>query len=101
MNYLPRLYQEFGPRFPAVADAYDALAQSCHEWGPLDTKARRLVKLGIAVGMNSEGAVRSHARRALDEGVSSDEVRHAVLMALTTAGFPSMMAAMKWVDGVR
>lgn len=100
MSYLPEVYQEFKHKFPELAKAYDALAASCHQWGPLDEKTRQLIKLGIAIGMGSEGAVRSHARRALAEGVSLEELRHAVLMTLTTAGFPPMIAAMKWVEEV-
>jgi len=69
-------------------------------WGPLDEKARRLIKLGIAIGLSSEGGVKSHARRALEEGMTAEELRHAVLLAFTTAGFPTMIAAMKWVDEV-
>ena len=100
MNYLPEIYKEFKQQFPEVAKAYDALAASCHEWGPLDEKTRRLVKLGVAIGLSSEGGVRSHTRRALQEGISPDELRHAVLMGVTTAGFPTTMAAMKWVEAV-
>jgi 4-carboxymuconolactone decarboxylase len=100
MGYLPEIYKEFNQQFPEVAKAYDAIAASCHDWGPLDKKTRRLVKLGIAIGLSSEGAVRSHARRALQEGISPDELRHSALMALTTAGFPAMIASMKWVDEV-
>jgi len=58
------------------------------------------VKLGIAIGLSSEGAVRSHSRRALQEGISPNELRHAAIMALTTAGFPAMIASMKWVEEV-
>ena len=61
---------------------------------------RRLVKLGIAVGLCSEGSVRSHARRALEIGITPDEIRYAVLLSLTTIGFPEMNAAMKWVNTV-
>ncbi len=100
VSYLPGVYQEFRRRFPEVAKSYDALADTCHQGGPLDEKTRRLVKLGVAIGVSSEGGVRSHTRRALAEGVSADELRHAALMALTTAGFPTMMAAMKWIDEV-
>ena len=100
MTYLPDTYKGFKQQFPEVAKAYDELAVKCHGWGPLDAKTRRLIKLGIAIGLNSEGGVRSHARRALDEGITTDELRHAVLVALTTAGFPTMIAAMKWVDEV-
>ncbi|TET41868.1 MAG: carboxymuconolactone decarboxylase family protein [Dehalococcoidia bacterium] len=100
MGYLPEIYREFNKQFPEVAKAYDVLAASCHQWGPLDEKTRRLIKLGIAIGLSSEGAVRSHARRALEDGISPDELRHTVLMALTTAGFPTMIASVKWVEEV-
>ena len=100
MTYLPDIYKEFKQEFPDIAKAYDELAVKCHGWGPLDEKTRRLVKLGIAIGLSSEGGVRSHARRALEEGVTADELRHAVLVALTTAGFPTMIASMKWVNKV-
>jgi 4-carboxymuconolactone decarboxylase len=100
MTYLPDVYKEFQQQFPEIAKSYDELALKCHGWGPLNEKTRRLIKLGIAIGLNSEGGVRSHARRALAEGVTADELRHAVLLAFTTAGFPTMIAAMKWVDKV-
>jgi 4-carboxymuconolactone decarboxylase len=100
VSYLPEVYRDFKKQFPRVAEAYDALSESCNKQGPLHKKYQRLIKLGIAIGINSEGAVRSHARRALGEKISADELRHAVLMAGTTAGFPTMIAAMKWVEEV-
>ncbi len=100
MTYLPDVYREFQQKYPEIVKAYDELALKCHCWGPLDEKTRRLIKLGIAIGLNSEGGVRSHARRALEEGASADELRHVVLLAFTTAGFPTMIAAMKWVETV-
>lgn len=100
MDYLPDVYKGFGEKFPEIKEAYDALGVRCNESGPLDRRSRRLVKLGVAIGLGSEGGVRSHARRALDEGVAVAELRHAVLMAITGAGFPAMIAAMQWVDEV-
>ena len=99
-GYLPEIYQEFIKSYPGISKTYDMLAKECHKAGPLDKKTLQLIKLGIAIGMNSEGSVRSHARRALQEGVTPDEIRHAVLMAFTTAGFPYMIAAYKWVEEV-
>ena len=100
MNYLPDIYKEFQQQFNEIARAYDELAVKCHGWGPVDEKTRRLIKLGVAAGLNSEGGVRSHARRALEEGITPDELRHTVLLAFTTAGFPTMIASMKWVNEV-
>jgi 4-carboxymuconolactone decarboxylase len=99
MVYLPEVYKGFKKHFPKIAGDYDKLAVSCNK-GPLDEKTREMVKLGIAIGLSSEGAIKSHTRRALAAGGTAEEVRQAALLALTTAGFPSMIAAMKWVDEV-
>jgi 4-carboxymuconolactone decarboxylase len=67
---------------------------------PLDERTARLVKLGIAGGAQAEGAVRSHARRALSERESREEVRHVGLLALTTIGFPHTVAGLRraWLN---
>lgn len=93
-------FKQFGQKFPAVMKAYEALGTATQEAGPLEIKSRALVKLAIAIGAGREGAVHSHTRRALEAGCTSAEIRHAVLLATTTLGFPGMMAALSWVDDV-
>ena len=68
--------------------------------GPLDARARRLVKPGVAVGTQAEGAVRSHVRKARDEGLAPAEIEHAILLSLTTVGFAAMIASLKWAREV-
>ena len=80
--------------------AYEALSRATAEAGPLDARLRELVKLSLAIGAWREGAVHSHVRRALAEGCTDGEIRHVVLLAITTLGFPNMMAAMTWVEDV-
>jgi alkylhydroperoxidase/carboxymuconolactone decarboxylase family protein YurZ len=96
-EFLPFSYKRLRKEFPEVEKEYDRLAKKCHASGPLNEKMRRLIKLGIAIGSESEGAIKSHARRALAIGVTPDEIRHAVLLGLTTIGFPKMIAALNWV----
>jgi len=93
---LPEIFEEFTRDFPAAADAYQQLGDVVHSAGPLDARSRRLVKPGIAVGVGSEGGVRSQVRKALAEGLSRAEIEHAILLGLTTAGFPAMIAALQW-----
>jgi 4-carboxymuconolactone decarboxylase len=100
MEYLPDVYQHFEHAFPQVHSAHQDLAKACYESGPLDERTARLVKLGIAVGAQAEGAVRSHARRALTEGESREQVRHVGLLALTTIGFPHTVAGLSWIEEV-
>ena len=78
---------------PQVARIYDTLAIE----GPLDAKTRRLVKIAVAAGLASEGAVRHHAHKAVHEGVPLDEVRHAIALALTIAGQDATQAV-RWVE---
>lgn len=99
-EYLPDVYLSFRERFPDVASATDQLGASLDEAGPLDARERRLVKLGIAIGALADGAVRSNVRKALGDGATPDEIRHVAALALTTAGLPTTVAALSWVDEV-
>lgn len=100
MEKLPGAYTRLRENHPAIAEAYDRLGSACMEAGPLDAKTRALVKLGISIGGRLEGAVHAHARKALRAGASPDELRHAALLAMTTAGFPSAVAATSWIEEV-
>jgi alkylhydroperoxidase/carboxymuconolactone decarboxylase family protein YurZ len=98
--YLPKVYEKFSGKFPEVLKDYKQLGQTCREAGPLDQKCQDLIKLGIAIGANSRGAVMSSTRKALESGATKEEIAHAVLLSLTTTGFPNMIAALQWVDSV-
>jgi 4-carboxymuconolactone decarboxylase len=98
--YLPKVYERFKTQFPDVFNNYKQLGIATRQVGPLDEKIQDLIKLGIAMGANSRGGVMSSTRKAISAGASEDEVRHAVLLTLTTTGFPNMISAMRWVDEV-
>jgi len=100
MRKLPERFLEFTKAFPQIAAAYENLAGECHNAGSLNKRDRALVRLGIAIGSGMEGSVHSQVRKALDEGLQPDEIRHAFLLALTAIGFPRMMAAMTWADDI-
>ena len=98
--YMPNIYEKFSEKLPDNSKDYEQLGVSCQSAGPLARKIQDLVKLGIAIGANSEGAVRSHTRKALDSGATTEEILHIVTLSLTTSGFPNMIAAMGWVTEV-
>jgi len=94
---LPATAGTFADSHPDVWDAYSDLGAACAAAGPLDDETRRLVKLALAIGAESEGAVHSHVRRGLDEGLTADELRHVAALAIPTLGFPQAMAARSWI----
>jgi alkylhydroperoxidase/carboxymuconolactone decarboxylase family protein YurZ len=98
--YLPKTYEDFSDKFPEILKDYQQLGKSCREVGPLKEKCQDLIKLGIAIGVNSRGSVMSSVRKALTSGSTPEEITHAVLLSLTTTGFPNMIAALDWVNEV-
>ena len=98
MAKLPKAFESFRSRYRSVYDAYEILGGTAHEAGPLDQKTRELVKLGMAVGGRLEGAVRSHAHRALEAGATPQEIEHVILLAITTSGLPTAVAAFTWIE---
>jgi AhpD family alkylhydroperoxidase len=100
MAKLPTPYTRFAKTYKRVWQAYDELGAAAHGVGPLPTKTRELVKLGMAIGARMEGAVHAHTRRALEAGATSAEIRHAAILAITTLGFPVAMAALTWVEDI-
>lgn len=98
--HIPKLYENFSKNFPQVLKDLKQIGKTCRESGPLPPKYQDLINLGIAVGANSRGSVMSQTRKAIEAGATREEIEHAVLLSLTTTGFPNMMAAMGWVGEV-
>jgi alkylhydroperoxidase/carboxymuconolactone decarboxylase family protein YurZ len=96
----PGFYLSLSRKHPQYLAAVEALGQAVRESGPLDSKLLHLVQLAAAAAIRSEGAVHSHARRALAEGVTPDEIRHAVIALTSTIGFPNVTASLSWCEDV-
>ena len=100
MANLPSFYSAFREAHPEVVRAYEALGDATRAAGPLPARQAELVKLALAAGARLEGAVHSHARRALEQGASPEELRHLSLLAITTLGFPAAMATRALIEDV-
>ena len=100
MSKPPKFYARFKDDYPEVASAYESLGDETRDAGPLSPAQSALVKLALASGARIEGAVHSHVRRALDAGVSPEEIRHVPLLAITTLGFPTAMKIRALIEDV-
>lgn len=96
----PNAYLQLKKKHPEYMCAVEALGLAIQQAGPLGEAVTHLVQLGAAAAIRSEGAVHSHVRRALEAGVSSQEIHHALLSVTGTIGFPNVMAALSWADDV-
>lgn len=93
---LPSTAGEFAEDYPEIWTQYADLGEACAEAGPIDDETKRLVKLALAIGAQSEGATHSHVRRGLDEGIDPGTLEHVATLSIPTIGFPQAMAALSW-----
>jgi 4-carboxymuconolactone decarboxylase len=96
----PGTYRQLKNQHADYMNALEALGAAARRAGPLEEKVAQLVQLGAAAAIRSEGAVHSHARRALALGVTAIEIRHALISLTSTIGFPTVSAALSWADDV-
>ncbi|MEQ8965908.1 MAG: carboxymuconolactone decarboxylase family protein [Azospirillaceae bacterium] len=97
---LPKGAARVAEAYPELWRAYQDLGEAAAGTGPLSARERRLAKLALAIGAGSQGAVHSHVRRAVEEGIEPAALRQTALLAVTTLGFPQAVAALTWVEDI-
>jgi len=95
---VPPFVGDFRTTHPEIWEAFNALADRCHNGGPLDEKTRRLVKVALSIGAGLEGGTHSAVRNARAAGITDEELAHVCVLAITTLGFPAAMRALTWVS---
>lgn len=56
------------------------------------------MKLALAIGAASEGAIHSHSRRAKTEGIEDAALKQVAFLAICTLGLPRAVAAKTWIE---
>lgn len=95
---MPPFTKDFRHSHADVWEAFNQLADRCHNAGPLDEKSRRLVKVALAMGAGVEGGTHSAVRNARTAGVTQEELEHVAVLGITTIGFPAAMRALSWIN---
>ena len=92
MENIHENFTRFKDEFPEVYARHEALGKEIHEnAGPLEEKSRWLIKIVISAACNHKRALATHIQKARTAGVSDDEIKHALLLLIPTAGFPVFM----------
>ena len=99
-SILPKHYSGTLSKYPRMGKALEELGKAVRQEGPLDAKTAHLIQLAASAALRSEGSVHSHTKRALEAGAKPEEIRHAIILLTSTIGFPTVSAALSWVDDV-
>ena len=94
MEDIHEIFTKFKNEFPEIYANHEALGKEIHEKaGPLEEKSRWLIKIAISAACNHKRALATHIRKARVAGVTDEEIKHALLLLIPTAGFPLFMKA--------
>jgi 4-carboxymuconolactone decarboxylase len=96
----PPWYAHLKEKHGAFVKALEQLGEAVRQEGPIPEKTGHLIQLAAAAAIRSEGSVHSHTRRALQAGVSPEEIYHALIMLTSTIGFPTVSASLSWAYDV-
>ena len=97
---LPKWYVALEKKHPKFINSVQELGKVVRQEGPLDEKTIHLIQLAAAATLRSEGAVHSHAKRAIEAGAKPEEICHAIIVLTSTIGFPNVSAALSWVADI-
>jgi len=94
MRDVHEVYTVFKTEFPELSELIDATSRALHEkGGPLDERTRALVKIATSAASRHHGALETHVVAAREAGVAEKEIVHALLLVVSTCGFPTFMEA--------
>jgi len=83
---------------PEVMKAFSAMAAAATAGGTLDTKTKELIALAIAVAIRCDGCVAFHAKAAVEQGATREQLMETMGMALYMGAGPSLMYAAQAVE---
>jgi AhpD family alkylhydroperoxidase len=78
---------------PDQMKAFSSLARAALEPKALPTKTKELIALAISVATRCDGCVAFHAKAAVEQGATRDEVLETMGMAIYMGAGPSVMYA--------
>lgn len=78
---------------PEVMKGFSAIAQAALKADALDTKTKELIALAISVAVRCDDCIGFHAKAAVEQGASREEVLETLGMAIYMGTGPAVMYA--------
>ena len=83
---------------PDVMKSFSGIAQAALKANALDTRTKELIALGISVAIRCDDCIAFHAKAAVEQGASREEVLETLGMAIYMGAGPSAMYASHALD---
>jgi AhpD family alkylhydroperoxidase len=88
------IYTTFKAEFPELSARINETSHAIHaDGGPLDERIRSLIKIAVSGAAGHLTALETHVVAAREAGIGDEDIVHALLMLVSTCGFPAFMEA--------
>ena len=87
------LLKEMRAGAPETLTGFSPRARGALDAGALDTKTKELIALAMSVSVRCDPCIAFHAKAAVDQGASRDEVLETVATAIYMGAGPAFMYA--------
>lgn len=81
---------KLGELLPKEMDSFKTLREAALEEGALDPKAKELMALGISIAIKCEPCITSHMNNLVKMGVTKEEIKETIGVAIFMGGGPSI-----------
>jgi len=85
---------------PDVMKSFSGIAHAALKPNALDTKTKELIALGISVATRCDDCIGFHAKAALEQGATREELMETLGMAIYLGAGPAVMYAAHAVDAM-
>jgi AhpD family alkylhydroperoxidase len=86
---------------PEVMKGFSQMAQAALKTEALDTKTKELIALAISVAVRCDACITFHAKAAVKEGASDQELAETMGMAIYMGAGPSVMYAAQAMEAAQ
>ena len=83
--------QSATPQDTETERAFAAFMREANKPGLIDARGKRLMSLALSIARKCEPCLKIHMTKALEEGLTMDEINEAAWLAISFCGSPAMM----------
>lgn len=80
-----------GKKTPEIFDSFQNFNKTVMAPGALDLKTKELIAVALSLSSTCEWCITYHAKLALDNGATEEEILEAAFVAVLMAGAPALM----------
>lgn len=91
LQEIQKLMEYLGTQIPENMSAFGGFIQSVQRSGKLSLKVKELISIALSISSQCEWCIPYHARMALQNGATEEEIMEAAMVAVLMYGSPALM----------